>query len=90
MPEAEATSEGSNEIAGSGNFFIYVISLPIICAAANLGFYTYRICIEKDWIIVLANNDNEWLANSNSVISQIDVSYLYIRSAPYYFVYCIM
>ena len=56
------------------NFFTYVVSLPIVCSAANLGFYIYRICVEKDWIIVLSNDDKEWLATANSVISQIDVS----------------
>merc|ERR1719456_117453 len=56
------------------NFYLYVITLPIVVAAANLGFYTYRICIEKDWVIELANKDKEWLANVNSIMSQIDLA----------------
>ena len=65
--------DGGDEIVDT-NFYMYVICLPVVVAAASLGFYTYRICIEKDWIIVLANRDSEWLANSNSIMSQIDLA----------------
>ncbi len=63
----------NDDIVGT-NYFLYVICLPIVVAAASLGFYTYRICIEKDWVIELANHDSEWLAHANSVMSQIDLA----------------
>lgn len=59
---------------GDEYFYLYAITLPIICAAANIGFNTYTLCIEKDWLIELANGDSEWLANTNSIMSQIDLA----------------
>jgi len=65
----------SNAVATSDQFFyVYVVLLPFICGAANLGFNTYTLCIEKDWLVELSNGDSEWLAKTNSVMSQIDLA----------------
>ena len=69
----QAEANANNDMVDT-NFFLYVICLPLVVAAASLGFYTYRICIEKDWVIELANRDSEWLAHANSVMSQIDLA----------------
>ena len=73
MADSNVTDGDDKDIVDS-NFYLYVVCLPIIVAAASLGFYTYRLCIEKDWVIELANRDSEWLANANSVMSQIDLA----------------
>lgn len=51
---------------------IYVI--PIMCAVASLSFSMVIMSIEKDWIVVLANNNSDWLSTTNSTMTQIDLA----------------
>lgn len=46
--------------------------IPCISALANLSFSTVSTSVEKDWIVVLANNDSRWLSITNSRMTQID------------------
>lgn len=64
----------STDAATSQFFYFYVIALPLVCGSANLGFSTYSLCIEKDWVVELSNGNSDWLASTNSVMSQIDLS----------------
>lgn len=47
--------------------------LPVLCAVASLAFCTITQAIEKDWLVVLSNGDSNWLASTNSIMSQIDL-----------------
>ena len=69
LPAYSSSSELNNY-----NFYFFVIVLPLVCAAANIGFNTYTLCIEKDWLVELSNGNSEWLAKTNSVMSQIDLT----------------
>jgi iron-regulated transporter 1 len=47
--------------------------LPILYAIAGVSFATITQQIETDWLVVLANKDENWLRTTNSVMSQIDL-----------------
>eukprot|EP01038_Epipyxis_sp_PR26KG_P010061 gene10061-13521_t len=47
--------------------------IPIFYATASLSLSTINQSIEKDWIVVLANNNSAWLSNTNSTLSTIDL-----------------
>ena len=49
-----------------------IYSLPILSAIASLSFSTISQSVEKDWIVVLSNDDSGWLASTNSIMTQID------------------
>ena len=36
-------------------------------------FSSITLTIEKDWVVILSAGDSEWLAHTNSVMSQIDL-----------------
>ena len=40
---------------------------------AGLCFSTIKQSLEKDWLVVLSNNNTEWLTETNSVMTQIDL-----------------
>ncbi len=50
---------------------VYII--PALCGIASLAFATVSQSIEKDWVIVLSGGDTNWLAETNSVMCQIDL-----------------
>lgn len=52
------------------NYLLYVI--PVVSAIANLTFCTVSQSVEKDWIVVLANENSPWLSITNSRMTQID------------------
>lgn len=54
------------------SYQLYLI--PVICAIADLSFSMVTMNIEKDWVVVLSNGNSEWLSNTNSVMTQIDLS----------------
>lgn len=53
-------------------FFVHYL-LPIFVAIAAVSFKTITTAVEKDWIVVLSNKDVVWLAETNSVMTQIDL-----------------
>jgi hypothetical protein len=54
-----------------GNIMFYLI--PITYAIANCSFSLITQSVEKDWLIVLSDGDSEWLTQTNSMMSQIDL-----------------
>ncbi|CAG0887207.1 unnamed protein product, partial [Darwinula stevensoni] len=46
----------------------------VLAAIAALASETSKIILEKDWIIVIAGNDNDRLANMNAVFRTIDLA----------------
>jgi len=52
---------------------VVAYALPVLCAVASLSFRTITQSIEKDWIVVLADRDSEWLSDANSIMTQIDL-----------------
>ena len=52
---------------------VVAYALPVLCAVAALSFKTITQSMEKDWIVVLADRDTEWLSGANSVMTQIDL-----------------
>lgn len=57
--------------SNSSSNLVYI--LPLCCALASLSFSTINQSIEKDWLVVLSCGNSQWLANTNSVMSQIDL-----------------
>jgi solute carrier family 40 (iron-regulated transporter), member 1 len=51
----------------------YIYLIPVLYTITTISFTCINQCIEKDWIIVLSNNDSTWLASINSIMSQIDL-----------------
>ena len=49
---------------------VLVIVLAVLADLASVGS---RIAVEKDWIVVISSNDNDQLANLNSVFRTIDL-----------------
>lgn len=47
--------------------------LPILYSIASVSFATITQQIETDWLVVLANKDENWLRDTNSFLSQIDL-----------------
>jgi iron-regulated transporter 1 len=52
---------------------ILIYTLPFLCAITSLCFCAITQSMEKDWIVVLSNNDTLWLSKVNSIMSQIDL-----------------
>ena len=60
---------------GEDTLYITLLySLPLIGALAGMSFCTVTQSVEKDWIVVLSNGDSEWLATTNSAMTQIDLA----------------
>ena len=59
-----------------------VTAMPIVAillaVVANLASVGYQIAVEKDWIVVISDNDNDQLAKMNSVFRTIDLLCLLI------------
>jgi hypothetical protein len=57
-------------------------ALPVVAillaVIANLASVGYQIAVEKDWIVVISDNDNDVLAKMNSVFRTIDLLCLLI------------
>ena len=53
-------------------FFVHYL-LPFFVAIAAVSFKTITTAVEKDWIVVLSNDDTAWLAETNSKMTQIDL-----------------
>ena len=51
-----------------------IYSIPLLAAIVSISFSAITQSIEKDWIVVLSDNDSVWLATTNSVMSQIDLA----------------
>ena len=54
---------------------IVVILLAVVADLASVGS---RIAVEKDWIVVISGNDNDQLAEMNSVFRTIDLVTLFL------------
>ena len=50
----------------------------LLAVIANLATVGYQIAVEKDWIVVISDNDNDVLAKMNSVFRTIDLLCLLI------------
>mmetsp|Transcript_2863 Transcript_2863/g.6415 ORF Transcript_2863/g.6415 Transcript_2863/m.6415 type:complete len:592 (-) Transcript_2863:436-2211(-) len=53
---------------------LLLYSLPLLGAVAKLSFCAITQSIEKDWVVVLSNRDSNWLATTNSFMTQIDLA----------------
>ena len=62
---------GAGEREGVSFFVMYL--LPLFCGIAAVSFKTIVTAVEKDWIVVLSANDTVWLAETNSIMTQIDL-----------------
>jgi solute carrier family 40 (iron-regulated transporter), member 1 len=51
-----------------------IYSIPVICAIADLSFSMISTALEKDWVVVLSNGNSDWLSQTNSIMTQIDLS----------------
>ena len=47
--------------------------LPVLYSIASVSFATITQQIETDWLVVLANKDENWLRDTNAFLSQIDL-----------------
>jgi iron-regulated transporter 1 len=56
---------------------LLLYSIPLLCGIANIAFCTITQSIEKDWIVVISGNNSDWLSNANSIMSQIDLGFLF-------------
>ena len=65
-------------------------SLPLIAGIVGLSFSTVTQSIEKDWVVVLSDNDSKWLTIVNSAMSQIDLGCAAVAPAVtgYIFLIC--
>ena len=63
------------ENMGGANQAAAIISAIVIFIAtlANLASVGSKIVLEKDWIVVVSNNDEERLANMNAVFRTVDL-----------------
>ncbi len=59
--------------AGSSLRMILFYLLPVFYAVASVSFATITQQIETDWLVVLANKDENWLRDTNAFLSQIDL-----------------
>ena len=62
---------GAGDADGVPFFVMYL--LPLFCGVAAVTFKTIVTAVEKDWIVVLSAKDTAWLAETNSVMTQIDL-----------------
>ena len=73
-----ASTSATSTLDDDGNsdpqlpFFVLYL-LPIFVAIAAVTFKTITTAVEKDWIVVLSAKNTEWLAETNSVMTQIDL-----------------
>lgn len=59
--------------ADAGAVGIFVFALPLLAAVASVSIATINQSIERDWIVVLSDNDSVWLTTTNSTMTQIDL-----------------
>lgn len=59
--------------ADAGAVGIFVFVLPLLAAVASVSIAAVNQSIERDWIVVLSDNDSEWLTTTNSTMTQIDL-----------------
>lgn len=57
----------------SSNKTMLFYLLPVLYAIAGVSFATITQQIETDWLVVLSDNNENWLRTTNSVMSQIDL-----------------
>lgn len=68
VPTTPSLDDGEQQLP----FFVLYL-LPIFVAIAAVTFKTITTAVEKDWIVVLSAKNTEWLAETNSVMTQIDL-----------------
>ena len=53
---------------------VIVYMLPILCSVAQIGFRIITTSVERDWIVVLSDNDSKWLTETNGNLTNIDLA----------------
>ena len=69
--------EGIQNVPATIKITIQVVTI-ILAVVSNLASVGSKISIEKDWVLVIANNDKERLTNINSIFRTIDL----VRPGP--------
>lgn len=76
LSSAAATDEDvvkdPNQTQKSYPAVVYLI--PLFVSLTQVAYNTLTICIEKDWIVVLSGNSTQWLTQTNSIMTIIDLS----------------
>ncbi|XP_022087124.1 solute carrier family 40 member 1-like [Acanthaster planci] len=60
---------------GSGALFFFCqVIIIVLGVVANLASVAEKICIQKDWVVILAGDDSERLAEMNATVRRIDLT----------------
>ena len=67
--------DGANSFPFELSLFLRIATI-IFAVVSNLASVGSKISIEKDWVVVIANNDREKLTKINSIFRTIDLECL--------------
>jgi solute carrier family 40 (iron-regulated transporter), member 1 len=67
----ESSTEENSFMSHENYYLLYLI--PVFSAVAALSFNTISQSVEKDWIVVLAAGNSNWLTSTNTMMTQIDL-----------------
>eukprot|EP00053_Salpingoeca_punica_P015096 m.138064 g.138064 ORF g.138064 m.138064 type:complete len:639 (+) comp16624_c0_seq1:173-2089(+) len=63
-----------NEDVHDGKFWFLVVLIIALGSISELASLAGTLSVEKDWVVVITNNNEELLAHTNSVLRRIDLA----------------